>query len=241
VQPVVGRQRWRNMLFLHYRCEPRLLRPHVPPWLELDLHEGAAWVTVIPFAIEDARPRFLPRRLGLSFLEINVRTYVRNGDDRGLWFFSLEASSMLAVAAARAGIGLPYRLAKMSIHQTQSGETELTSRRLGFAPAAKPTCSAAGAPMGRAEKGTLDHFLIERYVLFTDHLGLWLRERVRHPPYHLNAGELLRLEDELTEACGLGRMGPPTRIHHSPGVDVDFLAPHRVRSSGAYRIADSAA
>ena len=99
----VMRQKWRELLFLHWPVPPEALRPLVPPQLELDLFEGTAYVGLVPFTMTGVRPVGLPPVRGLSsFHETNVRTYVhREGRDPGVWFFSLDAANRVAVALAR--------------------------------------------------------------------------------------------------------------------------------------------
>ena len=65
-RPWVMRQRWRNLLFAHWRLDPAAIRGLVPSQLELDLLDGAAWVGVIPFWMTDIAPRDLPGAPGLS-------------------------------------------------------------------------------------------------------------------------------------------------------------------------------
>jgi uncharacterized protein YqjF (DUF2071 family) len=67
MQRAVGFQRWREQLFLHWAMPPGI-RPLVPAALELDLFEGAAWVTLIPFAIVESRPVGFPGVLADRFL-----------------------------------------------------------------------------------------------------------------------------------------------------------------------------
>src|SRR5688500_19215607 len=98
-----GRQHWDDLLFLHWRLPPAVVRAAVPAALPLDLHQGAAWVGVVAFGIRGARPPLVPEALGLDFLETNARTYVKlPGGPPAVYFFSLDAESRLAVAAARA-------------------------------------------------------------------------------------------------------------------------------------------
>src|SRR5262249_56101604 len=95
-----------------------VLRPLIPRTLDIDLFEGQAYVTLIPFFIAESRPIGLPRTLAACFLEANLRTYVCGADGGvGIYFFSLEASSLVAVVAARLLYGLPYFLAAMSIRK----------------------------------------------------------------------------------------------------------------------------
>src|SRR5438105_4554153 len=101
-----GFHRWRSLLFLHWAVPTEILRSLVPAELALDLYDGVGYVGVVPFAMEAVRPRWCPQRLGFNFLETNVRTYVLANDKPGVFFFSLDASSRIAVLAARAGWGL---------------------------------------------------------------------------------------------------------------------------------------
>lgn len=106
----VMRQKWRDLLFVHWPIESEALRPLVPAQLELDLYDGRAYVGLVPFTMTGVRPVGLPSVPGVSsFHETNVRTYVRLGDcDPGVWFFNLEAASAIAVRLARWLFYLPY-------------------------------------------------------------------------------------------------------------------------------------
>ncbi len=103
----VMRQRWLHLLFLHWTAPAAALQRLLPAGLEVDVHEGRAYVSLVPFTIRGVRPP-------LSFHEVNLRTYVRcAGGPPGVWFFSLDAASRLAVLGARAWYRLPYHHARM--------------------------------------------------------------------------------------------------------------------------------
>jgi len=109
-------QTWEDLLFAHWRVPLEAVRAHVPHELEVELHDGSAWLGITAFRLTGLRARGLPPLPGLSsFLELNVRTCVRAADDKpGIWFFSLDASSRLAVEAARRAYKLPYFHARIS-------------------------------------------------------------------------------------------------------------------------------
>jgi uncharacterized protein YqjF (DUF2071 family) len=224
---VVGRQSWRTMLFLHWPVPVDAIQRLLPKSLVVDTFEGRAWVTVIPFAMRNVRPALVPSALGIDVLETNVRTYVREpGGRHGIWFLSLEASSLPIVVGARVLLGLPYKWARMQMRQTEAGRVEYQTRR--FSGRARHSVSyEIGAATGSAAPGTLDHFLVERYTLFSVHAGLLLRQSVAHAPYLLHEARVLQLDDGLLQA---NRIHPPVATpevtHYSPGVDVDILAPH---------------
>ena len=116
LQRAVMRQKWRDLLFVHWPISPDALRPLIPAELELDLFDGTAYVGLVPFTMKGVRPVGLPAVAGLSsFHETNVRTYVRLGDrDPGVWFFNLEAANAIAVRLARSLFHLPYHFARCS-------------------------------------------------------------------------------------------------------------------------------
>ena len=94
---------WDDLLFVHWRVPAEDVQRRLPDALEVELHSGSAWLGIVPFRVSSLRSRGLLPVPGVSsFLELNVRTYVRSADGKpGVWFFSLDATSRLAVRAAR--------------------------------------------------------------------------------------------------------------------------------------------
>ena len=89
---------WHDLLFLHWRVPAASLRAHLPPELELETFDGDAWLGVVPFRMVDTRFRWLPRvPTAHTFPELNLRTYVRAGGRSGVWFWSLDETSRLAI------------------------------------------------------------------------------------------------------------------------------------------------
>ena len=109
---------WQNLLFAHWPVKPEVLRPLIPVGLEIDTFDNWAWIGIVPFHLT-IRYRGMP--FALSFPEVNVRTYVKRGDQTGVWFLSLDAHSRLAVMAARNRYSLPYHFARMKM-QTERVE-----------------------------------------------------------------------------------------------------------------------
>jgi uncharacterized protein len=162
-------QTWRHLLFAHWQVEPDVLARTIPPQLRLELHEGRAWIGVTPFRVEGLRLRWtLPPPLLSRFLEVNVRTYVEYGGKPGIYFLSLDAASRLAVAVARRTYRLPYFRARMSLGESDLGFGMRSTRASGDGPPAELECRYA--PEGErfaAQPGSLEHWLTERYCLYT--------------------------------------------------------------------------
>ena len=219
----VGYQKWRALSFLHWRVPASALRPLVPAALALDAFDGSCFVGVVPFTMQGVRPAWAPPVPWLSrFHETNVRTYVHlEGRDPGVWFFSLEAANRLAVWLARRGWGLPYQHARMSLSTRADGKVVYASaRRAGGA-----ICNATTRPLASpraATPGTLEHFLIERYVLYAVRRGRLHQGRIHHAPYPVQDAEVLAWEETLLAAAGIPRAGEPLG-HYASGVDVEIF------------------
>ena len=203
-------QVWHDLLFAHWPVDAELLRPRLPAGVELDLYEGQAWLGVVPFRMSGVRARFLPALPGLSaFPELNVRTYAVAGGRPGVFFMSLDAANAVAVAAARRFFHLPYYRAEMACRS--EGDTVIYScRRTSGEPAAgfRGSYGPAG-PVYQSRAGALDHWLTERYCLFTaDDHGRALRVDIRHAPWPLQPAWARIEANTMADACGVGL--PPT-------------------------------
>ena len=215
-------QRWTRLTFLHWRYPPETLRKLLPPRLELDLFEDAAWVGLTPFLLTGLRPPWLAALPWISqFPEMNVRTYVRGPDgERGIWFFSLEADRLAAVAGARLSYGLPYRWARMRV-RSLSEQIEYKSRRHQGQGQAHVVIRR-GSPIQPSDR---ELFLTARFRLYTRIGGRLAFAQVEHPPWPLESASLLELNQDVIENSNLpAPVGEPL-VHFSPGVYVRIGRP----------------
>ncbi len=207
---------------MHWPIPIDIIRPLVPARLELDLLEGTAQVGVVPFVMQGVRPRWCPRRLAFDFLETNVRTYVCHNGQPGIYFFSLDAGSSLAVWVARRFWGLPYYRAEMQIEQTAE-EIHYRTRRSGSG-ARHDVRYQLGEMLGPSKLGTIEHFLLERYLLFLEHHQEIYVGQVHHQPYPVQRAKVLKVDDQLIHSAGLGQIHePPEFVHYAAGVDVEVF------------------
>jgi hypothetical protein len=234
---LAGYQTWTDLLFVHWRIPVEMLVPLLPRELTVDTWEGEAWVGLVPFRMSGVRPWWSPALPGISnFPEANVRTYVhRDGRDPGVWFFSLEAAQWLAVRLARWGWHLPYYWASMQVERLES-RVEYRSRRLSREgrSATVRTVAEIGPVLpsnkdGQAVPGTFEHFLVERYLLYSQsRRGVLYRGQVHHTPYPLRQAKLLEFQESLLAAAGIFPPDPPCHVLFSPGVQVEVFPLERL-------------
>ncbi|MDX6484843.1 MAG: uncharacterized protein QOE95_2616 [Gaiellaceae bacterium] len=222
-------QTWDDLLFAHWAVPEARLRPHLPDALELDLHDGTAYLGITPFEVTGLRVRgTLPLPRVSTFLELNVRTYVTDGDKRGFWFFSLDASSRLAVEAAKLLYHLPYFRARITKAARPDGVAFECVRDQEHRVWSS-TYRADGETF-HALPGSLEHFLTERYCLYTvDRRGELSRAEIHHAPWPLQAAQA-EVELNTMPPGDLKVTGEPL-LHFSKRQDVVLwpLAPVRAR------------
>lgn len=203
--PWIMTQTWHDLLFAHWPVDARMLQEKLPSGLQPDTWEGQAWVAVVPFRMTNVAPRGVPSvPFVSSFLELNVRTYVTLRGKPGVYFFSLDANSTLAVGAARTLFQLPYYAAAMNV-KAQGGQFAYTSTRQ--TPNGVAEFAATYRPIGYVvtpEPGSLEYFLTERYCLYTVDSALRARRlEIHHPPWPLQTAEATIAVNTMAEAAGI--------------------------------------
>jgi uncharacterized protein len=225
-------QTWCNLLFAHWAVAPRVLRPLIPAGLTLQTYDGQAWLGITPFVLTGLRPRALPALPGVSqFPEINVRTYVTTGGKPGVFFFSLDAGSALAVMGARAAYSLPYFRARFEVRAGARGSIVYSSRRVHRGAPRAEFCAQyrpAGAAAAAAA-GTLDHWLTERYCLYAvDRRGGLHRAEIHHPPWPLQPAEADITRNTMTAGLGFDVPDADPVLHFARRLDVHVWPPESV-------------
>ncbi len=201
---------WRDGLFAHWPVDPDRLRPHVPEPLELDTYDGTAWVSVLPFVLARVGVRGSPAAFRLAFPELNVRTYVRYGDDAGLFFFDVEVGSAFVANVVGRTTRLPVYRARMHVAGTD-GRVAFSSSRPDADDLARFSATyRPDGPVSYAEPGSLEHWLTARRRFYAPRDGSVSTAEIAHAPWPLQPAAVTIHENTLFEANGLpGPEGEP--------------------------------
>lgn len=236
-------QRWNDLLFAHWPVPAVQLSPLMPRGLQIDTFQGTGWLGVVPFWMDRIKVRGLPPIPGACSLpELNLRTYVRDQETgaAGVYFFSLDASNLLAVAAGRAFYHLPYFWAEMRLDQRSEREFAFASRRRfqsrpvefralyrGLGPARR---------LAESRPGSLEYFLTERYCLFTSNrAGQSVRANVHHVPWPLEDAEADIERNDLALSIGIALPNVKPVLHYSRRLAVYIWPAELVRPAIGHR------
>ena len=216
--------RWRDLLFAHWPVDPETVGRALPEGLSVDTFDGDAYLGVVPFVMSDIRPRGSP--VGLSFAELNLRTYVTAEGASGVYFFTLDADDRIGVRLARSLFRLPYYRASMAVEtrgEGRSREITFRSRRLTRdAPPAR--FGATYGPDGgfsEPEPGSIEAFLTERYRFYTaDDDGRLYSGDIEHEPWLLAPAWADVRANTLFRANGFDRPEGEPILHAAAPIDV---------------------
>ena len=215
--------RWHDLLFMHWPIRVAAIRQLIPARLSVDTFDGAAWLGVVPFRMSGVRPRLAPEIPWISaFPELNVRTYVVADGKPGVWFFSLDAGNPIAVEVARDVFHLPYYNARMACAPRDGGLRYSSIRRhRAAAPAAFQADYRPTGPVYRAQPGTLEHWLTERYYLYAANRGgrVW-RGEIDHAPWPLQPAEADLRRNTMTDQIRIALPHTQPLLHFARRLDV---------------------
>ncbi len=219
--PWVMAMRWHDLLFAHWPLRPEIVRPLIPGVVELDTFDGWAWIGIVPFHMSGVRLHFIPPLWPLSrFAELNVRTYVKTQGRSGVWFFSLDAASKLAVRAARL-LGLPYFDARMSVELGKKTIAYRSARVHHHAPPAE--FEAAYGPTGPiycSARESLDRWLTARYCLYAAFGKQVVYGEIDHPAWPLQSAEVELQVNTMTQQLGISLPSTKPLLHFARRLDV---------------------
>ena len=211
------RQTWKDVLMVHHQIDARELQQYIP--FPLDLFEGSALISIVPFRMSDIRFPFVPSVPMISSLwELNLRTYVRVGHETGVYFLTLDSDSRLGVWIARKFFSLPYRQVPLTAKSSQSLYV-MKSSHLDHSFQMKTNLETVDASERELE---MNRWATERYQLFTKKNNQTFRGRVRHQPWKLHPVKLELYDENLTKMIGLKNSSKAAMGFYQESISVQF-------------------
>ena len=220
---------WRDVLVASWPVAPGVVADQLPDGVSVDTFDGRAWLSAVPFVMGDVRPLSIPAAVGRTFGELNLRTYVTGAAGPGIYFFNLDADDVVGVPLARTLFKLPYYHAEMRVDR-DGDSVDFYSHRVheGVPPL---DFDASYGPVGdpeRADPGSLEAFLLERYRFYAEGRSTLYCGEVSHEPWRLAHADATFRTNDLFAANGFDHPDSVPHLLCSPGVDVTAQRLHRV-------------
>lgn len=215
---------WHDLLFMHWKVDADQLRKQMPDSLELDTFNGEAWIGIVPFRMSGVSLRWLPDVPWLSkFPELNVRTYVIGPEgQRGVWFYSLDATNPVAVRGARWLYNLQYMDAKIDFRRERGSDCGSwigyhNQRTHRGEPSAELNVEYRPiGPVYEAAHGTLLDWLTSRYSLFSaNRKGQLFRGDIDHEPWQIRDAQAIVHANTMTNGIGVDIPDADPLLHFS--------------------------
>jgi len=225
VKKAVMVQHWTDIVFCHWRYEPEVVQQLLPAGVEVDTFDGSAWVGLIPFHMDGLGfPGLAPLPYVGSFPEVNVRTYVRAGSKRGVWFMSLDIDRWLPALVARLGYRIPYCVG--DVRHVRIGDRVMSSVQRKW-PSTRYRTAEMSVTVGKTvADDDLSRFLTARWGLVANPFrGRPVWAPVDHPAWPLHAATVSELDAGVVTAAGLPYPNDEPHVLYSPGVPVRIGLP----------------
>jgi uncharacterized protein YqjF (DUF2071 family) len=237
--PWVGFQGWRDLLFASWSMPIEEVRSVVPPQLEVDSQDGRAWISLVPMRVQGAHFRDVEPIPGLDhFCEINLRTYVKLGDERGVYFITIDCSDSIADWLGQKLFGVPFYRANIALVEQDGGFYIASRRTQSDMPAANFVASfqPTGDPFPTSAD-PMAQFLLERYFLaLSDKDGSVHRVNIQHPAWSIRRAEPTISVNTICSAGRLTLSGrPPDHVVYSLGTDTLIYPPVEIRQQDSPR------
>lgn len=186
--------RWSNLILLTHEVDASLVAPWLPDDVEPDLVEGRAQVSLIAFDFVDTRVR--GRRIPgfVDFPEINFRTYVRQGDRRGVVAIRELVPSPLAAAIGRLRFNEPFRATPIESRTASMGDELLVEHRWRWKERHYFLRMTADQSSATATDGAARDLFGRRWAYGRSRRGEPIVLRVEHPDWALRRVRTLDFE-----------------------------------------------
>jgi uncharacterized protein YqjF (DUF2071 family) len=177
---------WRNLFLATYPVPPALLEKRLPPGLALDTQDGSAFVSLVAFEFLHTRVLGIPWPGYRNFAELNLRFYVRHGEQRGVVFIREFVPQRLVAWMARWLYNEPYLAAPLWATHSDTGDANSLEYRLRFA--GREHCIRVTGDRKAFQPGedSLEHFFKEHHWGYgTTRSGQAIRYEVAHPVWEV--------------------------------------------------------
>lgn len=235
--PVFMTARWEYLLMLNYEVPADILKPYIPPHVELDLWNGKALVSMVGFQFNDTRVFRLRWPMHTHFEEINLRLYVKhwNGTEwkRGVAFISEIVPRHIIAYIANTLYNehyhaMPTRHSLTETNEAISVQYEWKYRNRWHHLSATAACTPAAIISGSEEE-----FILEHYWGYNElNTTTTIEYQVEHPVWEIFTIKDFKADFDIEALYGKTFVPylsvPPQSVVLTKGSEVTIRRPRRI-------------
>ena len=226
---------WRRLVMANYVVPEAWLAPYLPAGTEVDLYEGRCYVSLVGFLFRETRLRGVRVPFHVEFEEVNLRSYVRRGERRGVVFVREIVPRMALRVVANLFYGEKYKTARMRHEWRDSGEGLAVSYGWRVGGRWHSMLVEASADRQAVEAGSGEEFITEHYWGYTKLRGGGTSEyEVVHPRWEVYPVKTYAINVDFAQVYGTGfAMLSEVRPHSvllAEGSDVIVRSGQRISS-----------
>lgn len=195
--------RWTHLFLANYPVPATLLEPRLPPGLTLDLRDGQAFVSLVAFQFLDTRVLGIGWPGYRNFAELNLRFYVRHGDERGVVFVREFVPQRLTAWLAQVIYNEPYHAAAVTATVRDEPASVTAEYRLDYGGRSHTLSISGSKPSFRPDETSTEHFFKEHHWGFgVSHTGKTIRYQVDHPVWDVFPVQSHKIDLDWSVAYG---------------------------------------
>jgi uncharacterized protein len=229
--------RWSDIVLLTFEAPEGMIRRLIPAGVEPDRWEGRTHVSVVALQMLDVRVKGWAIPGFRAHPQINFRTYVRAGGQRGVWFIRQLVSSRVIAAVARLKYDEPFW--PMPIRRRVLATPADVRAEYAVGPAALGWhVSATAAREARLPApDSAEHYFTDRsFACRTRADGSLGTFRVEHPPWAVREIRAVDYRLDFGSLYGAGweflNRAQPTSVAFAVGSEVLVYPPQPETRSG---------
>lgn len=196
--------RWENLLIVTYAVPEAALERHLPRGLSIDRLGGEARISFVAFDFARTRIYGLPIPGNVNFPEVNLRFYVRAGEDRGIVFIRELVPKRAVVLVAGVSYNEPYVRVPMrsDVRPVESDPTRLRIRHVLGERLSVVTAEVDAVGVAPAEGSDGRWLTHQKFGFGRTRRGEMRQYRVEHPVWPLHKVHNLELDVDFAGLYG---------------------------------------
>jgi uncharacterized protein YqjF (DUF2071 family) len=173
--------KWKNLILVNYKINPKYLEPYIPKETTLDLHQGHCYISLVGFMFLDTKVFGIKCPFHINFEEVNLRFYVKHKEKRGVVFIKEIVTKPLIPCIANTIYKEHYQTLKMK-HLWEDN-------RISYSWKTGNTWHSINANIEnealKIQPFSEEEFITEHYFGYTKHGNTTFEYEVKHPKWKI--------------------------------------------------------